>query len=82
MSGWWIDGCFRRPCGFTETSLKPFHDAVKAGNPKALVGFNDGVHHHIGRFSRPSGKTSAAVPAVGDSDNGAAEAGGTMKAKK
>ena len=50
VSGWWIDGCFRRPYSFTESSLKPFHDAVKAGNPKAIVGFNNGVHHPIGRF--------------------------------
>lgn len=48
VSGWWIDGCFRRPYGFNESTLKPFHDAVRAGNPQALVAMNNGVHHPIG----------------------------------
>ena len=50
VSGWWIDGCFRRPYGYNESSLKPFRDAVRAGNPKAILGMNNGVHHPIGTF--------------------------------
>lgn len=50
VSGWWVDGCFRRPYSFNESSLKPFHDAVRAGNEHALVGFNNGVHHPIGAY--------------------------------
>ena len=48
VSGWWIDGCFRRPYGYNETSLKPYHDAVRAGNPHAILALNNGVHHPIG----------------------------------
>jgi hypothetical protein len=48
VSGWWIDGCFRRPYGYNESTLEVFREAVRAGNPRALVALNNGVHHPIG----------------------------------
>ena len=54
VSGWWIDGCYapgETALGydFTEATLKPFHDAIRAGNPDALIALNNGVHHPIGQ---------------------------------
>ena len=42
---WWIDGCYSRfyPDGETrERYLKKYLDAVRAGNPDALITFNNG----------------------------------------
>lgn len=36
---WWLDSCYDYS-GYTEELLKYYHDAIKAGNPDALIGFN------------------------------------------
>lgn len=48
VKGWWIDGCYRGsfPWGvfnYNDELLRHYQWAVKKGNPKALVTFNDGV---------------------------------------
>ncbi|MBR3943210.1 MAG: alpha-L-fucosidase [Clostridia bacterium] len=42
IKGWWFDGMFD-VLGYTEEHIKPYADAVKAGNPDALLAFNNGV---------------------------------------
>lgn len=42
---WWIDGCYdRRHCFYTPETLRPYAEAVRAGNPNALYAFNNGVN--------------------------------------
>jgi len=52
ISGWWVDGCYAGAFNYTEEKLAPYHDAIRAGNPDALVGLNNGVHHPIVRYSK------------------------------
>lgn len=42
VSGWWFDGGYQH-IGFNEDIASLYADAVKRGNPKALVTFNPGV---------------------------------------
>ena len=42
ISGWWLDG-FYTFFGFNNDNMKPFYDAIKRGNPNAIVAFNGGV---------------------------------------
>ena len=41
--GWWIDGCYFNAggYGYTDDTLKYYHDAIRAGNPQAVIGFNN-----------------------------------------
>ena len=41
--GWWIDGCYFNAggYGYTDETLKFYHDAIRAGNPQAVIGFNN-----------------------------------------
>ena len=43
VKGWWIDGCYRW-IGFTDEHLQMFADAVKKGNPDAIVSMNNGLN--------------------------------------
>lgn len=43
VKGWWFDGCYRSSFGYTDELLGQYYLAVKAGNPNAVVAFNDGV---------------------------------------
>ena len=48
VAGWWIDGCYAVPgYEYTEPMLKYYHDAIRAGNPDALIAFNNAVHSPI-----------------------------------
>ena len=51
---WWLDGCYfdAGNFGYNDTSLKPYHDAIRAGNPKALIAFNAGVRDIIASGSQ------------------------------
>ena len=44
--GWWIDGCYfsAGSYGYTDDTLKYYHDAIRAGNPSAVLGFNNVSH--------------------------------------
>ncbi len=45
VHGWWLDGTFDY-LGYVDHDddyLKPYADAIKAGNPDALIAFNNGV---------------------------------------
>lgn len=43
VNGWWLDGMYQEAFGYTQQLLQPYYQAIKAGNPDALVAFNDGV---------------------------------------
>jgi hypothetical protein len=46
VSGWWIDGCYFADAMYRfpePPNFESFRDALKAGNPEALVAFNPGV---------------------------------------
>lgn len=40
VKGWWIDGCYDY-FGYNDELLKKYYDAVKKGNPRAIVAFNN-----------------------------------------
>lgn len=43
IKAWWIDGCYSDFFHYTPELLSYYHKAIKAGNPNALVAFNNGV---------------------------------------
>lgn len=45
ICGWWIDGCYDY-FGYNDEMLKPYYDAIKRGNPKAISTFNNGVYNN------------------------------------
>lgn len=51
VSGFWIDGCYTY-FNYTEEKLKPYYDAIRAGNPNGLIALNHGVMHPISRYSQ------------------------------
>jgi len=42
IAGWWIDGCYKW-CGFNEEIVQIYSQALKHGNPHAIIAFNPGV---------------------------------------
>ena len=48
VCGWWIDGCYKS-WNYDDELLQLYYDAVKKGNPNALVAFNNGVSGVITR---------------------------------
>ena len=51
VSGWWIDGCHAWR-GYDETNLRGYHDAIRAGNPKALIALNNMPQNPIDQPAR------------------------------
>ncbi len=43
VHGWWIDGCFRYFGYGADELFLPYREAALAGNPDAIVAFNNGV---------------------------------------
>ena len=50
VKGWWLDGMYREEFGYTEEKLQPFYSAIKAGNPDAIVAFNNGVKPYVYKY--------------------------------
>ncbi len=50
VKGWWIDGCYTY-FGYTDEKLRPYADAIRAGNPEALIAFNGGVKKRVVAYS-------------------------------
>ena len=50
VKAWWIDGCYREALGYNEGYLSLYRDAVKKGNPEALVTFNQGVFAYLEKY--------------------------------
>ena len=51
IKGWWIDGCYTY-FGYSDERLKPYAEAVLAGNPDALIAFNGGVKERVSSYSK------------------------------
>ncbi len=51
IKGWWIDGCFSS-FGYDDSLMKPYHDAIKAGNPYSVTAFNNGVKPFLAKWYR------------------------------
>ena len=49
VSMWWIDGCYDY-FGYDEEKLTPYYEAVRRGNPHALVTMNNGVKPTLYRY--------------------------------
>ena len=50
VRAWWADGCYAF-IGYDEPKLKIMADAMKAGNPDALVALNIGVEKRVSAYS-------------------------------
>jgi hypothetical protein len=48
--GWWVDGCYRS-LGYDEEKLGILANALRAGNPDALVSLNQGVADKVSPYS-------------------------------
>lgn len=51
ISAWWVDGCYEW-IGYDEEKLGILADAIRAGNPDALVSLNCGVMKRVSAYSR------------------------------
>lgn len=49
VSGWWVDGCYWF-FGYNNELLKIYYDAIKSGNPNALVSFNNGTFSDLKKW--------------------------------
>jgi hypothetical protein len=43
VKGWWIDGCYKRTGYDDEELVQLYADAIKKGNPNAIISFNNGT---------------------------------------
>ncbi len=50
VKAWWVDGCYEA-IGYDELKLKIIADAIRAGNPDALVSLNCGVFSNVSAYS-------------------------------
>ena len=50
ISGWWVDGAYPF-IGYTDTRLKVLSDALKKGNPQALIAFNPAPQNIVKAYS-------------------------------
>lgn len=57
VKGWWIDGCYDY-FGYNQEILTPYYDAVKKGNPSALVTMNNGLKDDLYRWYEKEDFTS------------------------
>ena len=68
IRGWWVDGAFGREYRYPEDSppnLRTYANALRAGNPDALVALNSGVHrviHYSDDEDFTAGETSDLLP--------------------
>ena len=54
IKGWWMDGFYGIQFGYTPELIRPYYDAVKAGNPNAICAFNNGVKKQAERWTEYS----------------------------
>jgi hypothetical protein len=69
VSGWWVDGAYAREYRYPEDeppNLRTYANALRAGNPDALVAFNPGVCTPVRAYSEhedyTAGEVAKAVP--------------------
>jgi len=69
VKGWWLDGCYKKEFGYDEPKLKIFADAIRAGNPDALIAFNDGCKPTVSAYSVNDNFTAGEMPDFSDLPN-------------
>lgn len=69
VGGWWVDGAYAREYRYPKNdppNLRTYADALRAGNPDALVAFNPGVNTPVVAYSEyedfTAGEISRALP--------------------
>ena len=72
VRGWWVDGAYMKPERFPDNeppNFRTFAEALKAGNPDALVAFNPGIQIPVWSYSEyedyTAGEIDAALPVGG-----------------
>ena len=71
IAGWWIDGCYFADAMYRHPEAPNFQslaDALRAGNPDALLAFNPGVRLPLSRFAPvedyTAGEFDVALPEI------------------
>jgi hypothetical protein len=69
IHGWWVDGAYARGYLYPENelpNLRTFAEALRAGNPEAILAFNPGVSvpviHYIDQGDYTCGEIANALP--------------------
>lgn len=57
ISGWWVDGAYKFH-GYNDDLLSVLKKALKAGNPKAIVGFNPGPQRYVTYWTKTDDYTA------------------------
>lgn len=64
VRGWWVDGAYAREQRFPEDcppNLRTYAEALRAGNPDALVSFNPGIHVPVIAYSEHEDFTAGEI---------------------
>ncbi len=75
--GWWVDGAYTSH-GFNDQSLGKIYSALKTGNSKAVICFNNGVHSKIEYYTKWDTYTAGEMTGFDDLP----PAGGRIKGKQ
>ena len=72
VSGWWVDGCYHKEERFPENeepNFKTFTNALRSGNPDAIVALNPGIEVPVISCSEyedyTTGEVTASLPLLG-----------------
>ena len=69
VRAWWTDGCYAF-LGYDEPRLKILADAMRAGNPDALVAMNKGVEKSVSAYSACDDFTTGEMNEFADAPGG------------
>ncbi len=64
VRGWWVDGAYAKEHRYPEDdapNLRTYADALRAGNPEALVAFNSGVWTPVRAYSQYEDYTAGEI---------------------
>ena len=64
ISGWWVDGAYPF-IGYNDDRLKIFSDALKKGNPNAIIGFNMAPQRVVSFYSKWDDYTAGEMDYLG-----------------
>ena len=77
VAGWWVDGAYKNH-GFTDSLLSKFSKVLKAGNPHAIISFNNAVNPTITYYTKLDDYTAGEMTEFRD----VPPAGGTVQGKQ
>lgn len=67
VHAWWVDGCYEKDYRYPENeepNFKTFADALRAGNPNALVAFNPGILAPVIHYTNQEDYTAGEIATV------------------